>query len=174
MAALEHWDSFCLLVGGAAGALIGLQFVVLTLIAEHPPIDSRAGFAFATPTIVHFSAVLLVAVLMRMPWHFVSTVAILWAILGFAGVVYVVIVLLRMRAQTAYRPDVEDWIFHVVLPIGGYGTLAISALLAPSHEDGALFGVAAAALVLLFTAIHNAWDAVAYHVLVARAGGGKG
>ena len=37
MAELEHWDSFYVIVGAAAGALIGLQFVVMTLIAENPP-----------------------------------------------------------------------------------------------------------------------------------------
>ena len=31
-----------------------------------------------------------------------------------------------------------------------------------------MFGVAAAALLLLFIAIHNAWDAVTYHVFVNR------
>jgi hypothetical protein len=31
-----EWDSFYVIVGSAAGALIGLQFVVLTLIAERP------------------------------------------------------------------------------------------------------------------------------------------
>jgi len=27
---LDEWESFCLIVGGAARALIGLQFVVMT------------------------------------------------------------------------------------------------------------------------------------------------
>lgn len=170
MAELAHWDSFCVIVGSAAGALIGLQFIVLTLVAQHPPVDTRAGAAFASPTIVHFSAVLLVTVLMRMPWHALTTVAALWAVLGFAGVFYVAVVGRRMHTQTAYQPDLEDWIFHGALPIAGYGTLAISALAMPSNESSSLFGVAAAVLILLFTAIHNAWDAVAYHVLVARAG----
>jgi hypothetical protein len=31
-----------------------------------------------------------------------------------------------------------------------------------------LFGVGAAALLLLFVGIHNAWDAVTYHVFVNR------
>ncbi len=173
MAELAHWDSFCVIVGSAAGALIGLQFVVLTLIAEHPPVDSRAGAAFASPTIVHFSAVLLLAVLMRIPWHAITTAAAVWALEGFAGMVYVLVVMRRMRVQKAYEPDFEDWLFHGVRPIAGYGTLAISALVTPAHESVSLFGVAAAALILLFTAIHNAWDAVAYHVLVARAGARK-
>jgi len=36
MSELAEWDSFYVIVGGAAGALIGLQFVVMTLIAEKP------------------------------------------------------------------------------------------------------------------------------------------
>ncbi len=36
------------------------------------------------------------------------------------------------------------------------------------HPKRALFGVGAATLLLLFIGIHNAWDAVAYHVLVNK------
>ena len=49
----EEWESFYVIVGAAAGALIGVQFVVMTLIAENPPPRvHEAGPAFATPTIV--------------------------------------------------------------------------------------------------------------------------
>ena len=44
--------------------------------------------------------------------------------------------------------------------------LALSALAASTHEREALFGVAAAVLLLLFCGIHNAWDVVAYTVFV--------
>src|SRR6185437_176687 len=55
---LSEWDSFYVIVGSAAGALVGLQFVVMTLIAERPPVRSpEAGSAFATPTVLHFSSV---------------------------------------------------------------------------------------------------------------------
>ena len=37
MSQFVEWESFYLIVGSAAGALIGLQFVVITLIAERPP-----------------------------------------------------------------------------------------------------------------------------------------
>ena len=33
-----------------------------------------------------------------------------------------------------------------------------------------MFGVAAAALLLLFVGMHNAWDAITYHVFVNRGG----
>jgi hypothetical protein len=82
--------------------------------------------------------------------------------------VYEIIVTRRMRIQTAYQPVFEDWLFHVLLPLAAYTILAISAYTALTHAREALFGVAAAALVLLFIGIHNAWDAVTYHVFVRK------
>src|SRR5262249_8928670 len=120
----------------------------------------------ATPTIVHFGTVLLLSALLRAPWQTISVVAPLWGLLGFSGVGYSVIVARRMRKQAAYRPQFEDWLFHVVLPLAAYATLALSPFAAPSHTREALFGVGAAALLLLFIGIHNAWDGVAYHVFV--------
>ncbi len=167
MPELSDWDSFYVIVGSSAGALIGLQFVVMTLIAERPPIRAEeAGAAFATPTIVHFSAVLLLSALLRAPWGTISMPAALWGLMGLVGVVYVAIVAGRMRRQSSYRPAAEDWIFHVLLPCATYALLLASALAARTHAREAMFGVGAAALLLLFTGIHNAWDAVAYHVLV--------
>jgi len=34
MTALDGWENFYVIVGSSAGALIGLQFVVITLIAN--------------------------------------------------------------------------------------------------------------------------------------------
>jgi len=73
-----------------------------------------------------------------------------------------------MRAQTAYQPEFEDWMFHVLLPLAAYALLALSAVAAPSYTREALFGVGSAALLLLFIGIHNAWDNVAYHVFVNK------
>jgi hypothetical protein len=166
MAELAEWDSFYIIVGPAAGALIGLQFVVMTLIAERPPLRAaEAGAAFATPTIVHLGAVLLLAALLRAPWHAIAPVTALCGFMGLGGVAYAVIVARRMRVQTTYRPEFEDWLFHALLPLLAYALLALSALAAPSHTGEALFGAGAAALLLLFVSIHNAWDSIAYHVL---------
>ncbi len=85
---------------------------------------------------------------------------------GLSGVVYAVIVIRRMRVQTAYRPQFEDWLFHVLLPLAAYLMLAVSAYAARFRLREALFGVAAAALLLLLAGIHNAWDAVTYHVFI--------
>ena len=167
MSELAAWGSFYAIVGSSAGALIGLQFVVMTLIAQRPPIPAgEAGAAFATPTIVHFSAALLLSALSRVPWPTITIPAVLWGLMGLSGVAYAVIVARRMRRQAVYRPEFEDWLFHLVLPLAAYTLLALSPFAAHSHIREALFGVGAATLLLLFISIHNAWDAVAYHVFV--------
>lgn len=175
MTALAGWENFYVIVGSSAGALIGLQFVVITLIAEFPIVKDleRASSAFATPTIVHFGAVLLLAALGSMPWNRSASVAICWGVLGVAGAIYVIIVARRMRMQTAYSPQFEDRLFHVLLPFAGYAVLGTSAYAARSNLGEALYGVAAAALLLLFVGIHNAWDAVTYHVVVRRGSRGE-
>src|SRR5207245_10522625 len=89
MPELAEWESFYVIVGGGAAALIGLQFVVLTLIAEKPQLNApEAGAAFATPTIVHFSTVLLIAAVLRVPWQGVAAVSTLWVCIGLCGAAY--------------------------------------------------------------------------------------
>jgi hypothetical protein len=171
MPELEEWESFYVIVGGAAGALIGLQFVVMTLIAEKPPLRvSEAGPAFTTPTIVHFGTALLLSALLRAPWQTTAPVATLWGLVGLAGVIYTIVVARRMRRQGAYQPDFEDWLFHTAVPAAAYATLLVSAFGATAHADEALFAVGTAALVLLFVGIHNSWDSIAYLVFTKSNG----
>ncbi|HKD84381.1 MAG TPA: hypothetical protein VKB58_06505 [Terriglobales bacterium] len=167
---LAGWENFYVIVGSSAGALIGLQFVVITLIADMPAVRDmeRAGSAYSTPTIVHFGAALLLSAAISAPWQDTHGAAIVWGLLGLAGVVYQIVVIRRIRTQVAYDPVFEDWLFHVLLPLAAYATLAVSAWEARSDARGALFAVAAASLVLLFVGIHNAWDAVTYHVVVKK------
>jgi hypothetical protein len=169
LAELAAWSSFYVIVGSAAGALIGLQFVVMTLLAERPPVDAAAaGAAFASPTIVHFGVVLLLAVLLNVPWSSIAPAAALAGILGLTGLAYVLVVARRMRRQRAYTPGPEDWLFHAALPAAAYAALALSSFAPGLPLRSRLFGVGAVAVVLLFVSIHNAWDNVAYHVLVSR------
>ena len=129
MTALAGWENFYVIVGSSAGALIGLQFVVMALIANMPrgPNAAQAGNAFATPTVVHFGTVLLLSAALSAPWRGIGGAAMLSGFLGVIGVAYTIIVARRMRAQTAYRPEFEDWLFHALLPFAAYLMLAISA-----------------------------------------------
>jgi hypothetical protein len=170
MTPLAGWENFYVIVGSSAGALIGLQFVVLTLIGDVPnPADlTQAGSAFASPTIVHFGAALLLAGVQSAPWRRVGPVAVIWGIVGLGGIVYEIIVARRMRIQTIYTPVFEDWLCHVLLPLVAYATMGASAFVARLNVGVALSITGAVVLLLLFIGIHNAWDAVTYHVFSKR------
>ena len=170
MTELSAWQNFYVIVGSSAGALIGLQFVVITLMADMPLREgtAQAGGAFATPTIVHFSGVLLLAGMLSAPWNGIGPAAALWELMAVSGIVYTAIVVRRMHKQIAYKPEFEDWLFHVLLPFVAYTVLALSALAVRPYVRVALFAVAGSAMLLLFIGIHNAWDAITYTVFVVR------
>src|SRR5580658_1637985 len=140
MAELARWDSFYLIVGPSAGALIGLQFVVLTLIAARPPRPggdgSAAGNAFGTPTIVHFGVVLLISAILRAPWDTIEPAAAICGLVGLSGTTYAVMTILRLRRLMAYRPEFEDWLFHAILPLIAYMLLvaAAAAIFVQAHD----------------------------------------
>ena len=162
MTALSGWENFYAIVGSSAGALIGLQFVVMALIAGMPIAQGDA------PTVVHFGVVLLLSAVGCAPWDGIAAVAILWGMLGLGGIVYVALVARHLRQQSSYQAVFEDLLFHVGLPIAAYAMLAVSACAAYSHPRPALFVVGAAVLLLLFIGIHNSWDIITYHVFVKR------
>src|SRR5438094_8458300 len=112
MTALDGWENFYVIVGSSAGALIGLQFVVLTLVAENPLARSPAmGSTFSAPTIVHFSAVLLLSAIVSAPWHGIAAVAVVLGLVGVSGITYSAIVARRLRPQSAYTPTLQDLLF---------------------------------------------------------------
>ena len=168
MTALDGWQNFYTITGSSAGALIGLQFVVMTLIANLPlsRATAQAGDTFSTPTVVHFGVVLLLSAAVSAPWDSIVAVAVLWGLVGLVGVGYVLVVARRLRLQTVYQAVFEDRLFHVWLPLLAYALLAVAAGTACFVVRPALFLAGAAVLLLLFDGIHNAWDTVTYLVLM--------
>ena len=169
---LPAWQNFYVIVGSSAGALIGLQFIVLTLMVAMPVArtDVQASRAFATPSVVHLGVVLLLSAVACVPWSGIAGLTVVWGAIAFCGLAYVAIVARRMRVQTIYKPVFEDWLFHVLLPFASYAILAVSAFAAFSQPRPTLFFVGGAALLLLFIGIHNAWDTITYHVFVRSRG----
>jgi hypothetical protein len=160
---LAAWESFYVIVGSSGGALTGLQFVVMALVAESRRKGSPDTIdAFGTPTIVHFCMVLLVAAILSAPWPSLSSVEWLLGIAGAAGIGYIAIVTKRAHRQTDYRPVLEDWIWHNCLPFIAYATLLSGAVALVRYETAGLFAIAATSVLLLFIGIHNAWDTVTY------------
>jgi hypothetical protein len=162
---LAAWETYYVIVGAAAGALTGLQFVVITLVAQMRRGSAETNRAFGTPTIVHFCAVLFISAIASAPWPSLVDVAIALVISGLAGLLYSAVILRTVRRQTDYQPVLEDWVWHFTLPPVGYATLLIAGLTLQRNTTLALFLVGAVALLFLFIGIHNAWDSVTFIAL---------
>jgi hypothetical protein len=165
---LADWANFYVIIGSSAGALTGLQFVVITLIAE-PRVGGGEGDirAFGTPTVVHFCAALLISAIMTAPWHALAHTRFCIGMCGAAGVAYALRVIWHAR-KAAYSPDAEDWVWYVALPLVAYTALVTAAAVFWWHPISFPFVIAVAALLFLFVGIHNAWDAVTYIALQRR------
>jgi hypothetical protein len=163
---LAAWESFYVIIGSSAAALTGLQFVVIALVAETSKRStSREIEAFGTPTVVHFCASLLLAAILTAPWRTLWNAGLAVGAAGVAGVVYAAIVTRRARRQSGYKPVFEDWLWHVILPFLAYAGLLVAAILLERDPAPALFGIGAAALLLVYIGIHNSWDTVTYIAL---------
>ena len=164
------WESFYVIVGSSAGALTGLQFVVMALIAESWPRNSEKEVAaFGTPTIVHFCSALLVSAILSAPWPTVGGARGTLAVLGVAGVAYGIITTLRARRTMIYQPVFEDWLWHSILPTIAYTAIAIAGCALGLETETGMFAIAGATVLLLFVGIHNAWDTATYVTISAAA-----
>ena len=162
---LSQWESFYVIVGSSAGGLTGLMFVVVALVKESSlPRSPDTINAFGTPNVIHFVAVLFLAAVLSVPWQRLQDPAHVVGATALASIVYLLIVLRRMLRQTGYKPVLEDWVWHQVLPMIGYALLFVGAAGLSHDQTWALFVIGAVALLLLFVGIHNAWDTVAYVV----------
>lgn len=168
---MAAWQTFYVVVGSAAAALVGVQFVVITLIATfRKGVSAGSVGAFATPTVVHLSGALLVSSLLCAPWSSLDPVSNLVSACALAGLLYDVVVYRRARHHTDYAPVWEDWVWHTILPCTSHLAGLTGALLLPSRPRSALFTIGGAALALLLVGIHNAWDAVTHIVVTGRTG----
>ncbi len=84
---LLEWENFYVIVGSSAGALTGLQFVVMALVAETKGRSTSDLIgAFGTPTIVHFCAVLMLSAVLSAPWHTLTVPGFLLGASGAVGI----------------------------------------------------------------------------------------
>ena len=166
MSLLNGWQNFYVIVGSSAAALTGLMFVVTALIVDFGGTEQQLR-AFGTPTVVHFGAALLQSLLLSAPWPNLTAMRVALSLFSFAGLVYTAVVMRRARRQADYKPVFEDWLFHAVLPLACYGSVAVAVWQLQRSPAALMFVFAAAATLLLFIGLHNAWDTVTY-VLVRR------
>src|SRR4029079_12759253 len=131
---LAAWSDFYVIVGSAAAALTGLQFVVIALVNDtRQPASEQTIAAFSTPNVVHFAIALLTSAILTAPWPALWHVRLAAGMCGTASFVDSLAVMRRARKQTQYKPVLEDWIWHVTLPLVAYATLGVAAVLLLRH-----------------------------------------
>jgi len=165
-ALLSQWETFFFLIGSSGAALTGLMFIVITLAADSTlPRTPDTVNAFASPNVIHFVAVFFLSAVLTAPWQRLRDPAHVIGAGAIAGIVYVLIVLRRMLRQSGYKPVLEDWVWHLLLPMAAYAMLFVGAAGLSHDQRWALFLIGAVMMLLLSIGIHNAWDTVTYMVM---------
>lgn len=157
LTATSDWNDFYVIVGGSAGALAGLMFVVISLGSERRR-NLEAFEAYATPTIVDLATVLYLAALITVPKHSDFSLSLCLAGAGVGGLLYGAWIVRQTLNAPNYSDYWSDWIWRHIVPGFVYVALLIAAAIIWVDQETALYVTGACALVMLLTSVHNAWD----------------
>jgi hypothetical protein len=158
----EHWGEFYLMVGSAAAVLIGLIFVVISLMQDSSRSSVLTGSKlYMGPIVLSVSFVLVLSAAALTPgierpaFAAIAAAAALWGLarglLSVAGI--------RRLGEEVHWTDM--W-FYGVLPSGLYVALGAVALAFWNGWSWAPNGVAAVITGLLLAAIRNEWDLITW------------
>jgi hypothetical protein len=164
---LERWANFYLLMSASAATLLGLMFVVITLVAERTEGVAAKIPIYLTPTVIYLSSVLYLAALLIFPNQTRLTASFCICILGVAGLVYTGSFLFG-RGKKNYH-ELKDRFASAVVPFGVNGLIVLGGVLFFHAPQPGLTLVALGMLALLALAIRNSW-AVTVNVVSAPRG----
>ena len=158
------WDGFYLLIGSASAGLIGLMFVVATLMTGTDSERAERGARYyTTPTVFHLGVVFVLSTLSAVPGLSAPAAGMIIAICALAGLAYVGSITPRIRAGVTTEPPhwSDVWCYGVApgLVYLGLGSGATMIWISPSRAP---YAVGLLLLALLLVAIRNAWDLVTW------------
>ena len=155
------WENFFYLIGSAAGALIGLMFIVITLTAgQEPQRVERGAPVYVTPIVFHFAVVLVVSAISEVPGLSRTAVAVLLGASAIAGLAYSATTSVRL-CRKGWEDPIPGWsdkCFYGFLPATIYIGLLGTTGAVWMAERRAAFLIGAIMLGLLLLGIRNAWD----------------
>lgn len=158
------WDSYFLLTGGAAGALIGLLFVVESLGAGLDRTERLRGASmYITPIVFHFAMVVVLSAIALAPHLHPAHVAALVGFCALVGAVHLGWTTWRIASpKTPAAPHWSDIWCYGAAPLLLYLLLGAGADAAMQRVSWAAYAIAAATLALLLVGVRNAWDLVTW------------
>ncbi len=164
--ALHDWQGFYQLTGEVAGTLVGLMFIAISLtghslMIERLNLDAAAAIrTFASPTILHFCAVVALAAVCCIPTHTTLSLSICLNAMGLGGMIFTFRTYrgLRVHARSIALTQII-WTWHWRFPSCCYALVLASGLLL-WRSDGFLTLLSVAIIGLVVIGVRNSWDAV--------------
>jgi hypothetical protein len=157
---LSEWHDFFVVIGAAAGTLIGAMFVVVSIgsgLIKGSELTSRI---FVTPTIVHLAFALMASAFVLVP---TLTRLRLGTAAGLAGIVFV-----GYAARNAFhihRRDNVDWsdhLWYAFCPLVAYLIMIGGAVMVLESYRGGIEALGLALALLVISGIRNAWDLILF------------
>jgi hypothetical protein len=157
---LMQWHNFYALIGGACATLVALIFVAASIGAEVFKLKDQAGIrSFLSPTVVHFTAILVICLLASVPTETWVLLGALLACVGAIGLVYSGWVWRRMMKHGIVASiDTVDRLWYALLPIPAYLMVIAAGVGMWKRSEPSLDILASALILLLLIGIRNAWD----------------
>jgi len=161
----EHWGEFYLLAGSAAAVLIGLIFVVVTLMQDKPRSTMLAGAQlYMGPVVLQVSFVLVLSAAALTPgigprdYAVISAIVAAWGL--FRGVQSTVGIR-RLHWQEDPPHWTDQWCYGVFPTLLSLGVAEV-AWAFWINEPWAVHGVAFLVTANLLLAIRNEWDLITW------------
>lgn len=159
----EHWGEFYLLAGSAAAVLIGLIFVVMTLMQDRPRSSVLTGSKlYMGPVVLQVSFVMVLSAAALVPGITRHAFALTCAVVAVWGGVRGVMSALGIAAIRDPEVHWTDKWFYGAMPTALYVALAVIAWAFWSGQPWAAIGVAVVSTGLLLLGIRNEWDLVTW------------
>lgn len=159
----ENWDSFFLLIGGAAGGLIGLLFIVVTLMqGGDSGLRLKSASVYMTPTVAHLAMVLTLSALATAPRLSPTTAGVVFGACALTCLVFTGRASLMLITSAVKATHWSDLWGYGLAPLATSLGLAVSAASVWFAPEWAARGIAASVIAMLLIAIRNAWDLVTW------------
>jgi hypothetical protein len=162
----QGWDSFYLLIGSAAAALVGLLFVVATLTTNVEQASASAGAnLYMTPVVFHFAMVLVLSALALAPGVTAGAAGPTVGAAALVGLVYMATVAIgqhRRRREASEPPHWSDFWWYGAAPLAIYLALGCAAAALWADAHGAALALGLVLMVSLLVGVRNAWDLVTW------------
>jgi hypothetical protein len=158
--ALRQWRDFYALIGTASATLVALMFVAASIGAGVFTREHQAGIrSFLSPTVVHFSTVLIICLLATIPTETWAVLGVLLMCAGVIGLAYSGWIWRRMMKHGIIASiDVVDRLWYALLPTATYLLVIVAGVSLWRQSEVSLNILALALILLLLIGLRNSWD----------------